>query len=235
MLEIKGITARYTGEPVVNEVSLRVAPGKVATVIGSNGAGKTTTLRAIVGAVAHVTGEVWVEGQKVSRVKPREMLRRGVALVPEGRGIFSGLSVLENLRLGGYTERSRGELETQTQAALELFPRLKERQKLSAGMLSGGEQQMLAIARALVARPKYLLLDEPSMGLAPSIVQAVAAVIRAQAERGVGVVLVEQNASVALRIADWAYVMERGSIVLEGPPDVLKVDEGVRSAYLGWS
>ncbi len=235
MLEIKGITARYTGEPVVKEVSLRVAPGKVATVIGSNGAGKTTTLRAIVGALAHFTGEVWVDGQQVSRVKPREMLRRGVALVPEGRGIFSGLSVLENLRLGGYTERSRGELETQTEAALDLFPRLKERQKLSAGMLSGGEQQMLAIARALVARPKYLLLDEPSMGLAPSIVQAVAAVIRAQAERGVGVVLVEQNASVALRIADWAYVMERGSIVLEGPPDVLKVDEGVRSAYLGWS
>jgi branched-chain amino acid transport system ATP-binding protein len=235
MLDVRGITVRYTGEPVVRDVSLRVAPGKVATMIGSNGAGKTTTLRAIVGAVALVSGEVWVDSEKISRAKPREMLRHGVALVPEGRGIFSGLSVLENLRLGGYTERSRSDVKRQTEAALELFPRLKERLKVSAGMLSGGEQQMLAIARALVGRPKYLLLDEPSMGLAPSVLQSVAEVIRAQAERGVGIVLVEQNASVALRIADWAYVMERGSIVLEGPADVLKVDEGVRAAYLGWT
>jgi branched-chain amino acid transport system ATP-binding protein len=235
MLEIKGITARYTGEPVVRDVSLRVEPGKVATMIGSNGAGKTTTLRSIVGALKLVSGEVWVDGARISRLKPREMLRRGVALVPEGRGIFSGLSVLENLRLGGYTQRSQSEVERQTEAVLELFPALKKRLKVSAGMLSGGEQQMLAIARALVARPRYLLLDEPSMGLAPSIVQAMAEVIAGQAQRGVGVILVEQNAGLALRIADWAYVMERGCVVLEGPPDVLRQNEGVQAAYLGWS
>lgn len=235
MLEIKGITARYTGEPVVRDVSFSVEPGKVATIIGSNGAGKTTTLRSIVGALRLVSGEVWVDGKKMTSHKPREMLRQGVALVPEGRGIFSGLSVLENLRLGGYTKSKRSEVERQTATALELFPRLKERLKVSAGMLSGGEQQMLAIARALISEPRYLLLDEPSMGLAPSIVKDVSAVLKKQAELGVGIVLVEQNASIALRIADWAYVMERGSIVLDGPPDVLEVDEGVQAAYLGWS
>lgn len=235
MLEIKGISARYTGDPVVRDVSFSVEPGKVATMIGSNGAGKTTTLRSIVGALRLVSGEIWVDGERVTSHKPREMLRRGVALVPEGRGIFSGLTVLENLRLGGYTKGKRSEVASQTEAALELFPRLRERLKVSAGMLSGGEQQMLAIARALISQPRYLLLDEPSMGLAPSIVKDVSAVIRKQAERGVGVVLVEQNASIALRIADWAYVMERGSIVMDGPPDVLQVDEGVQAAYLGWS
>jgi branched-chain amino acid transport system ATP-binding protein len=235
MLEVRGLTARYSGDPVVRDVSFSVEAGKVATIIGSNGAGKTTTLRSTVGALRIVSGEVWVDGEKVTSHKPREMLRRGVALVPEGRGIFKGLTVLENLRLGGYTKGKRSEVEQQTEAALELFPRLNDRLKVSAGMLSGGEQQMLAIARALISQPRYLLLDEPSMGLAPSVVKDVTAVIRKQAELGVGVVLVEQNASIALRTADWAFVMERGSIVMNGAPDVLEVDEGVQAAYLGWS
>jgi branched-chain amino acid transport system ATP-binding protein len=231
-LRVEGLVAGYTDEAVVHDVSLELTTGTITTIIGANGAGKTSTLRAIVGALPPRKGRIELDGEPVRRPRPREMLRRGVALVPEGRGIFAGLSVRENLELGAYSQRGRGDAQL-PEELLDLFPRLREREKISGALLSGGEQQMLAIARALMSRPRFLLLDEPSMGLAPRLVSEIGTLIRAQVERGLGVLLVEQNATLGLELADWALVLERGRVVREGPAAELRRAGDVEAAYLG--
>jgi branched-chain amino acid transport system ATP-binding protein len=234
-LRVQDLVAGYTDEAVVRGVSLELTTGSITTIIGANGAGKTSTLRALVGALPPRSGTLELDGEAIRRPRPRDMLRRGVVLVPEGRGIFAGLSVQENLELGTYATTSRRRTGALVEEMLELFPRLRERAKVSGALLSGGEQQMLAIARALMAEPRFLLLDEPSMGLAPKLVGEVAELIRAQAERGVGVLLVEQNAALGLELADWALVLERGAVVRQGPAEELHRTGDVEAAYLGLS
>ncbi len=234
MLRAEGITAGYaTGAPVLHGLDLTVRPGELVALLGANGAGKTTTLRAIVGAIVPSAGDVTVDGESTAGWGPARLLRAGVALVPEGRGILVGLSVRENLRMGGYIVRDRKELDRRIAEALELFPQLGRRLQAKAGVLSGGEQQMLAVGRALMSRPRYLLLDEPSMGIAPNIVQSMMDVVRRLTDEGVGVLLVEQNARAALRVADVAHAVEAGRIVLSGSADELRDNDAVQSAYLG--
>jgi len=233
-LRVEGLVAGFTDEAVVHDVSLQLATGTITTIIGANGAGKTSTLRAIVGALPPRSGRIEIDGETIRRPRPLDMLRRGVALVPEGRGIFAGLSVQENLELGAYSRRGGGDADLADEL-LDLFPRLRERARISGALLSGGEQQMLAIARALMSRPRFLLLDEPSMGLAPKLVGEIATLIRAQVERGLGVLLVEQNATLGLELADWALVLERGRVVREGPAAELHREGSVEAAYLGLS
>jgi branched-chain amino acid transport system ATP-binding protein len=234
MLQADTIVARYgAAAPALCGVSLIVNPGEVVALLGANGAGKTTTLRALVGAVPLTGGTVSVEGDPVGGERPQRRLRRGIAMVPEGRGIFAGLSVYENLLVGGYVDTRT--CRRRANEMLEMFPQLESRRSISAAMLSGGEQQMLAIGRALMSSPKYLLLDEPSMGLSPAIVKSIGVAIARQAEAGVGVLLVEQNAKMALSVSRRAYVLERGRLVMEGDAHELARDERVQAAYLGWN
>jgi branched-chain amino acid transport system ATP-binding protein len=210
----------------------RVPRGRIG-LVGANGAGKTTTLRAIVNQVRTSSGEIMLDGTTIRGLRTDVITTNGIALVPEGRRIFEGLTVLENLRVGGFKYSSRAEVSTRIEDALQLFPRLRERSRQLGSSLSGGEQQMLAIGRALMSKPKLLLLDEPSMGLAPKIVEQVFAVIRTLRERGTTILLIEQNAHHALNIADDAYVMESGSIVLKGRGSDLLNDARVIETYLG--
>jgi branched-chain amino acid transport system ATP-binding protein len=234
MLKAEGISAGYAaGAPVLHGIDLAVRPGELVALLGANGAGKTTTLRAIVGAVVPSEGIVTIDGETTTGWGPARMLKAGVALVPEGRGILVGLSVRENLRMGGYVVRDRKELDRRIVEALELFPQLEPRLQAKAGVLSGGEQQMLAVGRALVSRPRYLLLDEPSMGIAPKVVQSMMDVVRCLADAGTGVLLVEQNARAVLRVADVAHVVEAGRIVLSGTAEELRDNDVVQRAYLG--
>jgi branched-chain amino acid transport system ATP-binding protein len=232
MLEVRGLRVAYGGIAAVKGIDLDVGPGELVCLIGANGAGKTTTLKAIAGALPPAGGRVLLEGRDATGVPPHELVRRGLALVPEGRGIFARLTVLENLRMGAYCRTDR-DIESDLERVCSLFPRLRERRRQVAGTLSGGEQQMLAIARALMSRPKLLLLDEPSMGLAPMAAQSVFETIREIASGGVTVLLVEQNARAALELARRAYVMESGAIVLSGAAGALLSDPKVREAYLG--
>jgi branched-chain amino acid transport system ATP-binding protein len=233
MLELRNVTAGYGPSSVLRDVSLAVRAGTVTTLVGANGAGKTTTLRAIVNQVRKTSGEIMLEGAAISGLRTDVIAEKGIALVPEGRRIFEGLTVLENLRVGGFKCRSRAEVSARMEDALQLFPRLRERGRQLGSSLSGGEQQMLAIGRALMGKPKLLLLDEPSMGLAPKIVEQVFSVIRTLRERGTTILLIEQNAHHALSIADDAYVMESGSIVLRGRGSDLLTDPRVIETYLG--
>jgi branched-chain amino acid transport system ATP-binding protein len=231
LLELHGVEARYGPVEALHGVSLQVSDGEVVAVLGANGAGKTTTLRAISGTVRR-SGEVVFAGKKLSR-RPDATARAGIAHVPEGRGTFSELSVWENLRLGAYARRAN--LKQEAQRVYKFFPRLEERRDQQAGTLSGGEQQMLALGRAMMARPKLLLLDEPSLGLAPIVVGQIFAVLeRMKTEDGMSVLVVEQNANLALAHAARAYVLEVGNVVVEGTSDELRANEAVRKSYLGY-
>ncbi|WP_239312526.1 MULTISPECIES: ABC transporter ATP-binding protein [unclassified Frankia] len=230
-LELTGVEVRYGSVTALRGVSLRVETGEVVALLGANGAGKTTTLRTVSGLLRPASGEVSLDGERLSGLPAHEIVARGVSHVPEGRGVFPVMSVQENLLMGAYRDRRwvRGDIDR----VFTMFPRLAERRGQAAGSLSGGEQQMLAIGRALMARPRVLLLDEPSMGLAPLVVATIFAVISEINSTGVSMLLVEQNVHQALTVADRGYVLETGRMVLDGPAGLLRADDRVRRAYLG--
>jgi branched-chain amino acid transport system ATP-binding protein len=231
LLQLDSVEARYGPVKALHGVSLEVGEGELVAVLGANGAGKTTTLRAVSGTVRR-SGSVIFGGQALPR-RPDATARAGIAHVPEGRGTFSELSVWDNLRLGGYTRR--GNLKEDAQRVFGYFPRLEERKGQQAGTLSGGEQQMLALGRAMMARPKLVLLDEPSLGLAPMLVKEIfARLARMQSEEGVAILVVEQNANLAFAYATRAYVLEVGRVVVEGSSEELRANESVRRSYLGY-
>jgi branched-chain amino acid transport system ATP-binding protein len=232
LLEVKGLEAGYGGIRAVKGIDLEVREGELVCLIGANGAGKSSTLRAICGLLPARAGSVRYGGTEVAQLPVHELPRRGLVMVPEGRGIFAQLTVAENLAMGAYT-RGDADIARDTERQFETFPRLQERRAQVAGTLSGGEQQMLAIARALMARPRLLLLDEPSMGLAPLLVVKIFEIVREIAARGVTILLVEQNARLALEVAQRGYVMESGEIGLEGESKALLENPRVREAYLG--
>lgn len=233
LLELRGVEAGYGVFRVLHGVSLRVDEGEIVALVGPNGAGKTTTLRTIVGLATLFRGEVIFGGERIDRLSTHERVRKGIALVPEGRGIFAPLTVLENLYLGAYHEEARRKLSDSLEFVFALFPRLRERRNQVAGTLSGGESQMLAIGRALMSRPRVLLLDEPSLGLAPKVVMELFEVFRRLNEEwGMTILLVEQHVKRSLEISHRAYVMESGRIVLEGESSKLMSDERLRKAYL---
>ena len=233
LLEVKNLEIHYGGIRAVKGIDLRVDEGELVCLIGANGAGKTSALKGICRLIPARAATARYAGEDLLRCPVHELARRGLALVPEGRGIFGQLTVDENLAMGAYARGSRADVREDIARQFAAFPRLKERRRQIAGTLSGGEQQMLAIARAMMSRPRLLLLDEPSMGLAPLMVAKIFDIVRDIAARGVTVLLVEQNARLALELASRAYVMESGSIVLEGAAASLLADPRVRSAYLG--
>ena len=231
VLQVENINVYYGSIHAVKDVSFHVEQGEVVTLIGANGAGKSTTLNTVAGLLRSRTGSVRFMDEELRHVPSHKLVGRGMALVPEGRRIFQHMTVQENLDMGGYCRS--GDLNADIESVYERFPRLKERRKQVAGTLSGGEQQMLAMGRALMSRPKLLLLDEPSMGLAPIMVQKVFEVVQEVASQGMTILLVEQNAQMALSVADRAYVLETGRVVMEGTGAELLTNERVRSAYLG--
>jgi branched-chain amino acid transport system ATP-binding protein len=233
MLEVNDIHTYYGNIHALKGISLTVEQGEIVTLIGSNGAGKTTTLRSICGIQKPRQGNILLEGKDLSPYKPHEVVSKGVAMVPEGRGIFARLTVAENLDLGAYTRSDRAAVQKDLERVYGIFPRLKERERQVAGTLSGGEQQMLATGRALMTRPRLLLMDEPSMGLAPVLVEAIFNVIKAINLEGTTILLVEQNALMALSIAHRGYVIQTGQIVLQDTAANLKSNEMVQKAYLG--
>jgi branched-chain amino acid transport system ATP-binding protein len=234
ILELSKVDAAYGQTPILEAIDLAVEERGITTLLGANGAGKTTTLRTICNMMVRISGEVRFAGQRIDNKSTEDIVRLGVAHVPDGRGTFLDLTVEENLRVGAYTRRDKG-VAADVDRMYGHFPRLKERRKQQAGTLSGGEQQMLAISRALMLRPKLLLLDEPSFGLAPLVVQEIFRILRAiNRSEGVGMLLVEQNANIALELADHAYLMETGRIVMGGPASLIACDEAVRRAYLGY-
>jgi len=233
MLKINNIDTYYGGLHILKNLSMEVADGELVAVLGGNGAGKSTLLKAISGLVVPTAGDIEYDGVNISGLDPPKIVRMGITQVPEGRLVFSGLTVRENLLLGSYLRKDKEGIKEAYNTIYELFPILKERNKQLAGTLSGGEQQMLAIARGLMAAPKLILFDEPSLGLAPFLVESVADTIRGVHERGITVLLVEQNANMALRLADRGYVLQVGEIILEGSGEELLVNPEVRMAYLG--
>ena len=233
LLEVSDATVHYHKVAALRGVTMNVPDGSVVTIIGANGAGKSTLLRAISGLEPLSGGEIRFDGRRIDGTPPERVVAHGVAQVPEGRRVFPDLTVLENLLTGAYLRRDREEVARDLEGVFEHFPRLKERRRQWAKTLSGGEQQMLAIGRALMSSPRLLLLDEPTIGLSPVLVQEMARIIREIHERGVPVVLVEQNAELALTLADYAYVLEIGSVALHGPAADLHANEHVRRAYLG--
>jgi branched-chain amino acid transport system ATP-binding protein len=233
LLEVRGLRAGYGRVEVLRGIDLRLEQGRVATIIGANGAGKTTTLLAISGILRPTAGTIEFDGSEIGGRAPHEIVSRGLVHVPEGRLILAQMSVRENLAVGAWTRRDRAGVAADIDSMFARFPILRERSDLTAGSLSGGEQQMLAIARGLMARPKLLLLDEPSMGLAPLLVAQIFEIIKALRKAGQSIVLVEQNARQALAVSDDAYVLERGAIVKAGPAAELARDPGVTAAYLG--
>jgi branched-chain amino acid transport system ATP-binding protein len=233
VLEVTGLHVAYGGIQAVRSITFHVNSGETVALIGANGAGKSSTLKAIARVIAAVGGDVHFCGEKIGRLAPHDVIRRGIALVPEGRGVFPRLSVAENLDMGAFIRSDTAAIAADLDKVYAYFPRLKERASQLAGTLSGGEQQMLAIGRALMSRPKLLLLDEPSMGLAPIMVQKIFEVIRAVAADGMTTLLIEQNAKLALESSQRAYVMESGEITVNGPSTALLHDPKVRAAYLG--
>jgi len=233
VLKIENLNVRYGGIHAIRGISLEVPIGKIVTLIGANGAGKSSTLRSVAGLVKNKTGSISWKGKNIFGLLPEEILMSGVALCPEGRRIFPQLTVLENLKLGGYSRKDKSGLEESIERGFKLFPRLKERAWQKGGTLSGGEQQMLALARALMSDPELIMMDEPSLGLAPLLVQEVFDIIREINKEGKTILLVEQNAFGALKVADYAYVLEVGAITLEGKGTDLLKDKRVIDAYLG--
>jgi len=233
-LEVKGLKAYYRQVEALHGIDFSLDEGSITTILGANGAGKTTTLRAICQMV-RTEGEVSFDGNDLTRMATENIVRLGIAHVPEGRGTFVRQSVEENLQLGGYTRKNKVEIAADIERVYDYFPRLRERQKQQAGTLSGGEQQMLAIGRALMLRPRLMLLDEPSFGLAPLIVQEIYQIMRRIREtEGTSMLLVEQNANIALNLAEHAYLLETGNVVMSGESHVIRDDENVRKSYLGY-
>lgn len=233
MLKIKDLHVNYGGIKALKGININVPDGKIITLIGGNGAGKSTTLRSSIGLVKPGSGSIFYNDQDLTNVKTKDIVSRGLVLVPEGRKVFANLTIHENLVLGAYARKDKAEIEKDREKVLGLFPRLAERLKQKAGTLSGGEQQMLAVGRALMTKPKLLMMDEPSLGLAPLIVKNIFEIIKDINKLGVTILLIEQNAKAALEIADYGYVMETGTIVMEGPGSELLVNEDVKKAYLG--
>ena len=233
MLEVTGLRVAYGGIQAVRGITFHVNQGEMVALIGANGAGKTSTLKALSRLLDAAGGSVRYDGQEISRLPPHQLIAQGIALVPEGRGVFPRMSIVENLKMGAYCRRDDDAIGADMEHVFSLFPRLKERALQLAGTLSGGEQQMLAIGRALMSRPKLLLLDEPSMGLAPLMVQKIFEVVCAVAKDGMTVLLVEQNAKLALEVSQRGYVMESGEITLTDDADKLLDNPKVREAYLG--
>ena len=233
MLEVTGLRVAYGGIQAVRSITFHVNQGEMVALIGANGAGKTSTLKALARLLNAAGGSVRYCGKEISALPPHQLISEGIALVPEGRGVFPRMSIVENLLMGAYCRKDKAEIAADTDHVFSLFPRLKERAQQLAGTLSGGEQQMLAIGRALMSRPKLLLLDEPSMGLAPLMVQKIFEVIRTVAEAGMTVLLVEQNAKLALEVSQRGYVMESGEITLADDSARLLENPKVREAYLG--
>jgi branched-chain amino acid transport system ATP-binding protein len=233
LLRLENAEVAYGGIRALSGVSLEVHAGEMVTLIGANGAGKTTTLRTITGLVRPRSGRVLLAGEPLGGVAAHKIVARGVAMVPEGRAIFGNLTVLENLTIGAYLMKNRAKTKEALEHNFVLFPRLRERQKQVAGTLSGGEQQMLAIARALMSWPRLLLLDEPSLGIAPILVQAIFEAVKKIKKEGTTVLLVEQNAHLALDVSDRAYVLETGRVLLDGPSAEVRHDPRVKEAYLG--
>ena len=230
-LSIKDLRVDYGGIKAVKSISIEVPKGKIITLIGSNGAGKSTTLRTIAGVVKAKEGSILFEGNQLLGKPPEEIVPLGITLVPEGRRVFANLTVLENLKIGAYIHKYK--LDKDLARVYDLFPRLKEREWQLAGTLSGGEQQMLAVGRALMSRPKLLMMDEPSLGLAPLIVRDIFNIIKTINKEGITILLIEQNANYALKIADWGYVMETGIITMQGTGVELLANESIKEAYLG--
>ena len=233
MLKIENLSVSYGGIQALRGISLEVPDGKIVTLIGANGAGKSTTLRTITGLVKASSGSIRWNGEELLGKSIDKIVGAGIAMSPEGRRVFADMSVLENLRIGAYLRNDKAGVEEDIQWVYRLFPRLEERSWQLAGTLSGGEQQMLAVGRALMSRPKLMMLDEPSLGLAPLVVQDIFSIIREINRQGVTVLLIEQNANMALKIADLAYVLETGNITMSGTGAELLADERVREAYLG--
>jgi len=234
LLEVRGLHAQYGATQVLHGIDFRVEHGGVTTLLGANGAGKTTTLRAVCGMLARTRGEITLDGRHIEALSTESIVRLGVAHVPDGRGTFAELSVDENLRLGAYTRRDKAQVAQDYERVFGYFPRLKERRRQQAGTLSGGEQQMLAVSRALMLRPRLLLLDEPSFGLAPLIVQEMFEILAGiNKTEGMAMLLVEQNAALALRLAQQACLLETGRVVMAGTAAQVAGDEAVRRAYLG--
>jgi branched-chain amino acid transport system ATP-binding protein len=234
VLEIKNLGVDYGAIKALRGVSLKVEKGRIVTLIGANGAGKTSTLRAVSGLVKATTGEIIYEGRNITNLPAHEIVKLGISHVPEGRMVFANLTVLENLHMGAYLHRDKRAIEHDLQMVFGIFPRLAERQKQVAGTLSGGEQQMLAIGRALMSRPRFLMLDEPSLGIAPILVKTIfEKIVEINRTQGISILLVEQNANLALEISSRGYVLETGSIILEDDSAKLRQSPQVRSAYLG--
>jgi branched-chain amino acid transport system ATP-binding protein len=234
MLEIKNLAVNYGAIVALHGISLSVPDGKIVTLIGANGAGKTTTLKTISGLLKPSSGEIFYSDKNIAGLPPHQIVARGISQAPEGRMIFANLTVLENLQLGAYLQKDKDVIRHELERVYLLFPRLKEREKQIAGTLSGGEQQMLAISRALMSRPKLLLLDEPSLGLAPLLVKTIfERIVEINREQGLTILLVEQNANLALEISHFGYVLETGKVVLQGDSKELRQNPKVKSAYLG--
>ncbi len=231
MLHIQNLVVSYGGIEAVKGIDLRVPAGKIVTLIGSNGAGKSTTLKAVAGLVRPKSGSIQLDGKELIGRSTDQIVASGVTLVPEGRRVFDNLSVEENLRIGAYLRKDS--LSADLARVYELFPRLKERAWQQAGTLSGGEQQMLAVGRALMSKPKLIMMDEPSLGLAPIVVRGIFDIIREINRQGITVLLIEQNANMALKVADWAYVMQTGELLMQGTGAELAENEAVKAAYLG--
>lgn len=233
MLEIRNLNVHYGGIHALRGINLEVDDGKIISLIGANGAGKSTTLKSVMGLVPKSAGSVVWNGRDITRLETKEIVKAGIALCPEGRKVFPDLTVAENLTIGAYLRKDKEKIKKDRDWVYELFPRMKEREWQLAGTLSGGEQQMLAVGRALMTKPKLLMLDEPSLGLAPLVIKDIFSIIRQIKEAGVNVLLIEQNAKAALEISDFAYVMETGTITMSGPGRELLSDDRVKKAYLG--
>ena len=233
ILEVKDLNVSYGGIKAVKDISFSVPKGEVVTLIGANGAGKSSTLRSIVGLVKPESGSILLKGEELAGVSTEQIVTKGITLVPEGRRVFPDMTVAENLKIGAFLRTDKGGIADDMDYVHSLFPRLKERSWQLAGTLSGGEQQMLAVGRALMSRPKVLMMDEPSLGLAPLIVKDIFSIIRRVNADGITVLLIEQNANAALRVADYGYVLETGTIALTGTGEELLRNESVREAYLG--
>ena len=233
LLKVTGLKVSYGGIKAVKGIDLEVREGELVTLIGSNGAGKSTTMKAITGMLLAEAGDITYQGQPIRGMGSWDLVKRGLAMVPEGRGVFTRMTITENLLMGAYVRTDKAEIQRDIDRMFELFPRLKERRDQLAGTMSGGEQQMLAMARALMSRPKLLLLDEPSMGLSPIMVDKIFEVVRDVHAQGVTVLLVEQNARRALQVADRGYVMDSGEIIMVGEAKAMLDDPKVRAAYLG--
>ena len=233
LLEVKDLVVSYGGIEALKGISFKVNEGEIATLIGANGAGKSTTLRAITSLVPVKSGSIIYDGEDITHMDTQKIVEKGIALVPEGRRVFANLTVLENLKIGAYLRKNKAEIEKDIQYIYKLFPRLQERSWQLAGTLSGGEQQMLAVGRAMMAKPKLMMMDEPSLGLAPLVVKDIFSIIRDLKSEGMTILLIEQNANAALRCADQDFVLETGRITLRGTGEELLSNDQVKAAYLG--